>query len=950
MNYQNENEIKYYILKMDFIKINKILNKIQKHICLNYKVLIYSLSENLLLLENIIEKMLLLYNLKVKELNIDKIENNVKIEKIYKMVINYKNINYNLNESINKYIKYNPLGEIKENILLLCKNVGFPKLNTLLYLITNKEEILFNNGEDRQKYALFNKIFYPLNYEIKNIDNVINNKIVCIKKMENNNKTLVFDKYYSIEILLFGVSLTINGFIKKDNIGINVITSQLTYPFIYKIKNKYEQKIRDDNFLIKNAYVSEDFVNKYMNNLEIIDYLCFDYNLFIEKLFNDYHKYIEYDKMSLLKILKLFTKDAKENIYNMYQIISVLLYGNKTNISVVNLLFDLLKDKKNICETEFITNIIYEQLSYKNQLLLLNYKYDINIELEKIKNLAMSDMDLKNQLMVSNNVPLYVKRLCYDKLEELKTSNNETYKIKMYIDYLLKYPWITDNDDDIFLFIKDSTEKIKLFLSNIEEKMDNQIYGHNEPKKKIVEMLSKIIKVPGTNIQPIALVGPSGVGKTRFAKILSECLDLPFIQITLGGQNDGELLHGHGYTYSSAQPGLIVKKMCESGNARCIMFFDELDKCLNKDGKESDIMNILIHLIDPMTNNSFQDRFYQEVTFPLNKVIFIFSFNEIPKINSYLLKRLEIININNYNLEDKIKITRKHLMKQLCKETGFDYETILMSDELLTYLIEEYTCEAGVRDLRIKIDNILSKLNVDYLKKNGLFENNMTYTKNNPLIVTKEMIINFFGYPKNIENMTHKESSVGLTNGLFTSGNEMGGILSIQVVKNNYGNNNNFNIEITGNLKKVMKESVKYAFNCAMNLVSENEKNEFYSNFPQGLFCHFCDASSVKDGPSAGCAIFLTFYSVIFNKKINNKIALTGEIDMFGNIKAIGGVRLKLQGAYKSGIEIVFLPFENKNDIDEIIKENNIIFNENKKYVLVSHVNDIINNENCFQL
>ena len=110
------------------------------------------------------------------------------------------------------------MGDIKENILLLCKNVGFPKLSTLLYLITNKEEILFNNCEDKQKYALFNKIFYPLNYEIKNIDNVINNKIVSIKKMENNNKTLVFDKYYSMEILLFGVSLTINGFIKKDNI------------------------------------------------------------------------------------------------------------------------------------------------------------------------------------------------------------------------------------------------------------------------------------------------------------------------------------------------------------------------------------------------------------------------------------------------------------------------------------------------------------------------------------------------------------------------------------------------------------------------------------------------------------------------------------------------------------------------------------------------------------
>ncbi len=238
----------------------------------------------------------------------------------------------------------------------------------------------------------------------------------------------------------------------------------------------------------------------------------------------------------------------------------------------------------------------------------------------------------------------------------------------------------------------------------------------------------------------------------------------------------------------------------------------------------------------------------------------------------------------------------------------------------------------------------LRKLNVDYLKQKGLFKDDVVYNKENPLIIDKELIINIFGHPKNIEKITHPKSCIGFTNGLYTSGNEIGGILSIQVVKNNYGNKDNFMIEITGNLKKVMKESVKYAFNCAMNIVSEKQKKTFYKNYPQGVFCHFSDASSVKDGPSAGSAIFLTFYSVIVNKKINNKIALTGEIDMFGNIKAIGGVRLKMQGAYKSGIETVFLPEENKNDIEEIIKNKSIEFNSTKKYILVSNVNDIISN------
>ena len=942
---QKDSEIKYFILKMDFLKIKKILGKIQEHICINYKMLLYSLSENLLILNNMLEKLLITYNEKLGELQLQTLnmENNNTIDLLYKNVIHYNNLNYNLNEDLNKFINYNPLKEIKDSIISLCKIVGFPNIEILLYLITNKDEIILSDNEDKQKYGLLREILYPLNYEICKIENHEKNKIGSVKKLENKSNTLIFDKFYRVEFKIYYLSIMIDGYIKKDNINLNTLTSQLTYPFIYKIKDMFDKKIKEDNYIFKNVYIKEDFVKKYFDNLEILDYLCYEYVTFVDKLYADYQKYNEYDKMTLLKIIKLFTKDAQENIYNMFVIIKTLLYGNKMNVSIVNLLFDLLKDKKNVSETEYLTNIIYEQLSHKNQLMLLNYKFDVNHELEKLKKISTQDMDMKNQLVLAKNIPEHVKKLCYDKLEELKTSNNETYKIKMYINYLLKYPWITNNDDDIFISITENTEKITLFLNNIEEKMNNNIYGHIEPKKKIIEMLSKIIKVPGTNIQPMALVGPSGVGKTKFAKILSECLDLPFIQITLGGQNDGELLHGHGYTYSSSQPGLIVKKMCESGNARCIMFFDELDKCLNRDGMNSDIMNILIHLIDPMTNNTFQDRFYQEVTFPLNKVIFIFSFNEIPKINSYLLKRLEIININNYILEDKIKITRGYILKQLCKETGFDYNSILISDETLTFLIDEYTSESGVRDLRIKLDNILSKLNVDFLKKCNLFQNGVIYTMDNPLIITKEMIIDFFGYPKNIENMTHNESVVGMTNGLYTSGNEIGGILSIQVVKNNYSINNNFSIEITGNLKKVMKESVKCAFNCAMNLISLKEKKIFYKEYPYGLLCHFCDASSVKDGPSAGCAIFLTFYSIIKNKKINNKIALTGEIDMLGNIKAIGGVRLKMQGAYKSGIETVYIPLENKYDVEELVKNNSIIFNDTKKYIFVSNVKELIN-------
>jgi ATP-dependent Lon protease len=239
-------------------------------------------------------------------------------------------------------------------------------------------------------------------------------------------------------------------------------------------------------------------------------------------------------------------------------------------------------------------------------------------------------------------MPDHIKKICLEKIDELKNANNETYKIKMYINILIQFPWPSEADDNIFKLVSMDKNKSKIFLQNIEKKLDNQIYGHNKAKSKTLQILAKLISVQGSHISPIALAGPPGVGKTKFAQSLADCLDIPFVQITLGGQNDGELLHGHGYTYSGAQPGLIVKKMVDSGSARCIMYFDELDKCVSKNGQVNEIMSILIHLTDPMTNGSFQDRFFQEITFPLNKVPFdciqnsIFPFPLEYSINSFI--------------------------------------------------------------------------------------------------------------------------------------------------------------------------------------------------------------------------------------------------------------------------------------------------------------------------
>ena len=855
-----------------------------------------------------------------------------------------------------KLALYDPLKNIKDQILLLGKIVGFTSVKDIIFLLYNVDDIHLID-EDLEKFKLINRILCPLNYDIKNIENIKkNNGSLLISKINNSNYITLFNNQCELKLNIQNKVLSISGYILSDPLNIFIRTSQISNNFLYKKKslfenivnligNDYNNKciISKDNFK-KIQCINKDFADIYLKNMTIIEIFIINEDQFIDLMINDYYKFIELNKLQFVKLLKNFTKDVHDNIYNMFNTIKLLLLGSEENCSIASLLFNLLKDKKSK-SNDCIANIIYNQLNYIAQLKLKKSSFNIKKELEKIKDITSADIDLKKQVLLSKNMPNHIKKICLEKIEELKNSSNETYKIKMYVSLLIQFPWPSEVDDNFFKLLSINKSKSKEFLEKTEANLDSLIYSHKEAKSKTLEMLGKIISVQGCNIHPIGLAGPPGVGKTKFAQVLAKCLDIPFVQITLGGQNDGELLHGHGYTYSGAQPGLIIKKMVEATTTRCIMFFDELDKCVSKNGQVNELMSILIHLTDPMTNGSFQDRFFQEITFPLNKVIFIFSFNDINKIDKILLDRMEILNVESYNIKEKINIATDHLLKDICKDVGFTSNSIVFTKEILTKIIEEHTFEPGVRSLKRCIENILLKLNLDRIYQKNLFETKndiiKEYDEKNPLIITENILEEYLGKSKINYKTIHKKDMVGIVNGLYATNMSSGGIVPIQISGHHFGKTGKFILKLTGNQKKIMRESILYSFTTAINLINLKQKELFFNKYPGGLHIHNPEASTPKDGPSAGVAFTLAFLSVMLDKKIKHNIALTGEIDLYGNVTKIGGVRYKVQGAFKANVNIVYLPKENEDDVDKLKKELPEIFDDNHECKFIDTVIDV---------
>jgi len=304
---------------------------------------------------------------------------------------------------------------------------------------------------------------------------------------------------------------------------------------------------------------------------------------------------------------------------------------------------------------------------------------------------------------------------------------------------------------------------------------------------------------------------------------------------------------------------------------------------------------------------------------------------------------MEKIEVKPYTVADKLTITNNFLLKEISDGIGLEYGSIQLNNDDIEYIIESHTFEAGVRELKRKLETLFLKLNLDRIYKRNNFENRENFSKENPIVLDRDTINKYLNKPSLHIKSIHKTPDIGIINGLYATTSGSGGIIPILIYNNFVGSKDKFVLKITGSQGKVMKESVSFAFTTAMNLIKEPYRKKFIKEYSNGLHVHTPDGATPKDGPSAGSAFTTAFISRILGKKIRHDIAMTGEIEMNGNITEIGGLAYKLAGAKKAGIKTVFVPKENEKDYIKIKDSDEKLLTDGFNVIIVSHISEILN-------
>jgi len=476
------------------------------------------------------------------------------------------------------------------------------------------------------------------------------------------------------------------------------------------------------------------------------------------------------------------------------------------------------------------------------------------------------------------------------KLQRMNPSMSDYAVQRSYIELILELPWEECTVDSFN-------------LKSAREILDRDHFGLEKVKERIIEHLA-VLKLKGDMKSPIlCLYGPPGVGKTSLGKSIAEALGRKYERVSLGGLRDESEIRGHRKTYIGAMPGRIIKSIQKAKSSNPVFVLDEIDK-VTRDS-HGDPSSALLEVLDPEQNEAFHDN-YLELDYDLSKVMFVATANSLASVQPALRDRMEIIEINGYTIEEKVQIAKKHLLPKQLKSHGLKNEQFTLSDTILEKIVDQYTRESGVRTL----DKMVSKM-IRNVAKSLVMEESFDYSPGSD-VVEKVLGAPIFDRDRFIDN-----SFAGVVTGLaWTS---VGG--DILFIESSLSKGKG-KLSVTGNLGKVMKESVTIAMEyLKAHADSYNLSSEVFEKW--NVHVHVPEGATPKDGPSAGITMFTSLVSSFTQRKVKEKIAMTGELTLRGKILPVGGIKEKILAAKRSGINEIILSKQNRKDILDI----------NEKYV-----------------
>ena len=459
-----------------------------------------------------------------------------------------------------------------------------------------------------------------------------------------------------------------------------------------------------------------------------------------------------------------------------------------------------------------------------------------------------------------------------------------------YLQTMLQLPW-------------DYCTKDSLDLKRAENRLNKDHFGMEKVKERILEHLA-VVKMRNDLRSPIlCLYGPPGVGKTSLGRSIADALNRKYVRISLGGMHDESEIRGHRRTYIGAMPGRIIKGIQKAGSSNPVFILDEIDK-ITENTIQGDPSSALLEVLDPEQNKTFHDNFL-DMDYDLSRVMFIATANNINSIPRPLLDRMELINVGGYITEEKIEIARRHLLPKAKEEIGLKGTTSpKVSKEALEVIIEKYTRESGVRGLKQQLDKLLRKVALSVAKE---------ATDELPKTITPAHIQKLLGNAPYNRDKCQDNKDAGVVTGLaWTS---VGG--EILFIETSLSQGKSGKLTLTGNLGDVMKESAMLALEYIKSHAdSLGIDMRIFENY--NIHIHVPEGAVPKDGPSAGITIATSIASAITQRKVRNKVAMTGEITLRGKVLPVGGIREKILAAKRAGITDIILCEDNEKDITEI--------------------------------